>query len=90
MSAAQNAQAVAASATDKVGLGIMVSTSKSKDAGDGNDGLAQAYATYAAVTVNADGVVTAALIDSTKGDVNFDATGKITSDITAHTATIQQ
>ena len=90
VSAAQNAQATTASATDKVGLGILVSTSKSKDAADGNDGLAQAYATYAAVTVNADGVVTAALIDSTKGDVNFDATGKITSDTTAHTATIQR
>ena len=90
LSAMEKAAPVAASATDKLGLGMAVSTSKSKDAADGNDGVAQAYNTYAAVTVNAEGVVTAAAIDSTIGSVNFDATGKITSDLTARAATKQE
>jgi hypothetical protein len=90
VAAANAAQPTTAAATDKLGVGTLVSTGKSKDAADGKDGLAQAYATYAAVTVDAAGVVTAALIDSTQGNVAFDATGKITSDTTAHTATKQQ
>lgn len=90
VAAAEAAKPVPSAAADKVGVGIVVTTDKSKDAADGKDGLAQAYATYAAVTVSAEGVVTAALIDSTQGSVNFDATGKITSDTTAHTPTKQQ
>ncbi len=90
VAAAEAAAPVAAAATDKVGIGIVVTTDGSRDAMDGTDGLAQAYATYAAVTVNADGVVTAAFIDSTKGNVNFDATGKITSDTAAAVPTLQQ
>ena len=90
LAAMEKAVPVNASATDKVGLGIVVSTDGSKDAQDGKDGLAQAYATYAAVTVNADGAVTACLIDSTQGNVKFTATGTITSDVGARTATKQE
>jgi hypothetical protein len=90
VAAADSAQPVASAATDKVGVGIVVTTGSSKDAADGKDGLAQASGTYTAVTVNDSGVVTAALIDGTQGNVNFDATGKITSDTAAMVATKQQ
>ncbi|HNW85703.1 MAG TPA: hypothetical protein PLP25_02360 [Candidatus Limiplasma sp.] len=79
-----------ASATDKVGVGITTSTDSSIDAADGQDGLCEAYSYYAAVAVNADGVVTACQIDSTKGAVTFDATGKITSDLSARVTTIKE
>jgi len=78
---------VNAAATDKLGIGIVTSTNRSADAADGQDGVAEAYSYYAVVTVNADGVVTSALIDSNIGDVKFDATGKITSDLTSRVAT---
>lgn len=90
VAAMEKAVAVDAQATDKVGVGIVVNTSKSKDAADGADGLAQAYNTYAAVVVGESGTVGGVLIDSTQGNVNFDATGKITSDTTARTATKQE
>ena len=89
VAAIENAVPVNAAATDKVGLGILVATDKSKDAMNGSDGVAQANATYAAVAVNADGAVTACQVDSTKVGVAFDATGKITSDLTAPVVTVQ-
>ena len=90
VAAVEKATPVNASATDKVGLGIVTTTDRSADAADGEDGVAEAYSYYAAVTVNADGAVTAALIDSTISDVKFDATGKITSDLTTPVATKQE
>ena len=90
VAAAQKAVPVTATATDKVGVGTVTTTGKSKDAMDGADGLAQAYSTYAAVLVGADGKILACLIDSTQGNVNFDATGKITSDLSARIATKQE
>ena len=81
---------VNASATDTVGLGIVTATDGSKDAMDGADGLCEAYSTYVAVTLNAAGEVTASRIDSTQGKITFDATGKITSDVTALFATKQE
>ena len=89
-SAIGNAQPVNTAATDKVGLGITTSTDRSADAADGQDGQCEAYTYYAAVTVNADGIVTACRIDSTIGTVTFDATGKITADVTARIATKQE
>ena len=85
--AIEKAVAVNVAATDKVGLGIVTVTDRSADAADGEDGVAEAYSYFTAVTLNADGAVSAALIDSTIGDVKFDATGKITSDLTARVAT---
>lgn len=88
--AMEKAVPVNASATDKLGLGVTISTSRSKDAADDADGLAQAYNNYVAVTVDADGAVTAALIDSTQGNVTFDAAGKVTADTAASVATKQE
>lgn len=84
------ATACSAAAGDKLGLAILTETDGSKDAMDGADGLCQAYSDYAVVTVNTQGAVTACLLDSTKGNVNFSTAGKITSDLTARTSTLQE
>jgi hypothetical protein len=84
------AQPCDAAATDTVGIGIVTTTDRSVDAQDGSDGMCEAYSYYAAVAVSATGAVTACLIDSTQGDVTFDATGKITSDLTSRVSTKQE
>lgn len=70
----------------KTGLALMPSASNSKDAGDEN-GLAQADVSIAAVTVDADGKVVACSIDAVQVKINFDKTGKITTDLTAEIKT---
>lgn len=80
--AMNNAQYLGAEAEDKLGLGIETTIAKSKDAGE-EDGLAQAYSNYTATTFDADGVITSSIIDASQANVNFDAEGKITSDLTA-------
>ncbi len=55
---------------------------KSTDAGD-DEGLAQAYSTYAAVTFDADGRITSCVLDGSQCNVNFSTSGKITSDLSA-------
>ena len=72
-----------AAATDKLGLGILSNADRSADAADGTDGVCEAYTYYAAVTVGDTGAVTDCVLDSTQGSVKFDATGKITTDLTA-------
>lgn len=81
--AVTNAQDMGAKTGDKLGLGIATNMSKSKDAADGNEGQAQAYSYYTAVTTNADGKITSCIIDASQGTVKFDATGKITTDLAA-------
>lgn len=76
-----------ASAGDTLGLGVITNMSKSKDVSADAEGLAQAYSTYAVVTLNADGVITSCVIDASQANVSFDAAGQITSDITAAVAT---
>lgn len=88
--AMENAVDCAAAATDKVGIGCSTATSKSKDAADGKDGQCMAYSFFSALTTDANGMITACRIDSTQGTVKFDATGKITSDLAARTATKQE
>jgi hypothetical protein len=53
---------------------------KSKDAADGTDGTAQAYATAAAITMDGD-VVTSCYIDAVQANVKFNTKGEITSDL---------
>jgi hypothetical protein len=62
--------------------GIITNIAKSKDAAE-EDGVAQAYSTYAAVTFGADDKITGCIIDASQSDVKFSAEGKITSDLTA-------
>jgi hypothetical protein len=80
--AAANAQALGASASDKLSLSTTTNMSKSADAGE-KDGVAQAYSLYMALTTDASGVITSSVIDGSQCNVNFDKTGKITSDLKA-------
>ena len=87
--AAANASHMGASRGDRLGLASETSMSKSKDAADGKDGVAQAYATAAAVTFSG-GTVTSCYIDAVQANVNFDASGKITTHLTAAPQTKNQ
>jgi hypothetical protein len=78
--AVAGAQDLGAKAGDTLGLGIVTSVNKSVDAGE-TPGLAQVYNTYAATTFAKDGKVTSCVIDASQANVNFDTTGKITTDL---------
>lgn len=78
--AVNNAKDLGANAGDKLGLGIVSSIADSKDAGD-KEGLAQVNTTYAAVTFSADDKITSCALDSSQSKINFDKTGKITTDL---------
>lgn len=78
--AVNNAEFLGAKATDKLGLGIVTTIDKSKDAGD-EDGLVQVYTHYAAVTFDEAGVVTSAVMDASQANIVFSAEGKIVSDL---------
>ncbi|MDR2505128.1 MAG: hypothetical protein LBD16_03380 [Oscillospiraceae bacterium] len=85
---------VAGNATEaasvKTGLGIVAGFTSSKEATQDADGTAQIDATFVAVTVDAEGKIVKAAIDVYQAKVKFDATGKITSDLTAKTLTKRQ
>ena len=80
--AVANAQHLGAQAGDELKLAIISSVDGSTPADAENAGLAQLYTNVAAVTV-ADGVITSCFIDAIQAKVNFDATGTITTDLTA-------
>ncbi|MBA4686176.1 MAG: hypothetical protein H2184_03405 [Candidatus Galacturonibacter soehngenii] len=88
--AVANAKELGASNEDKLGLGVNTTINKSTDATAEAEGLAQAYSFYEAVTVDASGKITSAVVDSTQGNVNFDTKGAITSDLTAAVQTKQE
>ncbi len=67
--------------TLKTGLAVSTSLDGSADAGD-EEGAAKAASTVVAVTVDADGRIEKLVIDQIQSTVNFDAAGKITSDLT--------
>ncbi len=77
----------AGSKSVKTGLGIVTTISGSKDATATAAGLGQGYSIVAAVTVGSDGKIVNCVIDAIQSKVNFDATGKITSDIKAEVKT---
>ena len=71
----------------KTGLYIGTSLKDTKSAAADAAGDAAYDVTVVAVTVDANGVITACAIDSVKANVAFDTTGAITSDITAEVKT---
>nr|WP_312577834.1 hypothetical protein [Sedimentibacter sp.] len=81
--AVANAQDLGAKSSDKLGLGVSTTISKSKDATDDADGLAQAYSYYTATTFDADGIITSCAIEASQSNVNFTKEGKITTDLSA-------
>lgn len=80
--AVANAGNLGADASDKLGLGVVTTISKSKDATADAEGTAQAYTTYTVATFDKDGKVTSSIIDASQANVKFDAKGKITTDLT--------
>lgn len=86
VAAANNAQDLGASKGDRLSIASDTTMSSSKDAAADADGLAQAYATFAAVTFNGD-TVTSCYIDAVQANVNFDAAGKITTDLSSSPST---
>lgn len=78
--AAENAEYVGAASGDRLVLAAVTDLSGSKDATQEELGLAQAYATIAAVTLRED-VISGCIIDAVQCNVNFDAAGEITTDL---------
>ncbi|MGI6731566.1 MAG: hypothetical protein ACOX5F_06715 [Anaerovoracaceae bacterium] len=78
--AVANAKELGASADDKLGLGVVTTIAKSKDAGE-EDGVAQAYTYYTATTFDENGVITSSIIDASQVNVHFTAEGKISADL---------
>lgn len=64
----------------RIGMGVITDTSSSKSAGNGEDGLAQADTTVAGVLLDAEGRILDCVIDASQSKVNFDQSGKLTSD----------
>ncbi len=79
--AVNNAQDFGAKAGDKLGLGVVTTMSSSTDASAEKAGLAQAYSMYTATTFGADGKITSSIIDASQSNVNFDTSGKLTTDV---------
>ena len=67
---------------DTLKLSSVTNMAKSKNASADGDGLAQAYATVAAITLS-ENTITSCYIDAVQANVNFNTAGTITSDIAA-------
>ena len=80
--AVANAQHLGSSKGDTLVLTSTTSLTDSKDATAEEDGLAQAYATVGALTINGD-TITSMVIDAVQANVNFDTAGQLTTDLTA-------
>ncbi len=74
-------------ASVKTGLSIIADFTSSKDATADADGLVQINVTFTGVTLDADGKIVKCAIDMSQAKINFDTTGKITSDLTAEVKT---
>ena len=84
--AVNNAQHLGANAGDELVLSTMNAVDSSASADAENAGNAQLDATVAVVTRN-NGVITSCYIDAVQAKVAFDATGTITTDLSAPVAT---
>lgn len=88
--AVANAKEIGANSDDVLGLAVNTDIAKSTDATAEEAGLVQVYSTYSVVTKDSKGKVTSCLIDASQANVNFDATGVITTDLTVAPATKQE
>ncbi len=87
--AVANAQHAGAKKGDTLKLVQVTNASGSKSATAEAAGKTQVYATVSALTLNGD-VITSCVIDAVQATAAFDATGAITSDLTAPIATKNQ
>ena len=69
------------------GLAVVTGIGDSTSAAEGEEGAAKYDVTLAAVTVDANGVIRSCRLDSIGATVKFDATGVITTDLTAEVLT---
>ncbi|HAQ41716.1 MAG TPA: hypothetical protein DCM73_13390 [Clostridiales bacterium] len=67
----------------KTGLAVITSVEKSKDATADAEGFGQSDSVVLAVTVDKDGKIVRAAIDTAQTKINFSAEGKVTSDLAA-------
>lgn len=74
-----------ASSSDTLGIGMTASIDNYADATADANGTSRAYANFTAVTYDANGKITACVLDSVQAAVTWDTTGKITSDLTVDT-----
>ncbi len=79
--AVANATDLGAAKGDVLSIAVTTNISKSKNAADGEAGLAQVYSTYVAMTRSEAGTITSCIFDGSQSNVNFDATGLITTDL---------
>ena len=78
--AVAQAKNLGASSSDQLSLGVATNMSRSVNAGE-KPGLAEGYSTYVAITKDSKGKITSCVIDATQGQVNFNTSGKITTDL---------
>lgn len=76
-----------AAATDELNIGIVAEVSNPADATAEEAGAATAYANFVAVTTDAEGKISTCILDSVQAKFTWDATGKLTSDLTVDTTT---
>ncbi len=79
--AAMNAKEGGASEADKLGLGIIAVLSKAQGASPESEGMAQAEMTFAAVTRDMSGKISACMLDAVRASVSFTEQGIITTDL---------
>lgn len=79
--AVQMAQKGGAAESDRLSIGIITEMSKSVSATADKPGLAQVNSTYAAVTRDAGGKISSCVLDAAQSNINFNAMGKITTDL---------
>lgn len=84
---ANESAAITGEGAVKTGLAVITQVSDSTSAVDGQEGTIQYDITLAAVTVDDNGVILSAQIDSVPASVTMDAHGSITSELRARIAT---
>lgn len=88
--AMENAEAVDASADDKITMGIVSKIDDSYSVSDDSDGLAVAYNTIAIATFDSSNKITATIFDAVQGKVEFAGNGTLITDLDATFATKQE
>jgi hypothetical protein len=79
--AVANAKDLGAAKGDKLSVATVTSISNSTNATATAPGLVQIYSTYVAMTQDKSGKITSSVFDASQSNINFDQSGKITTDL---------
>ncbi|NLL39427.1 MAG: hypothetical protein GX254_07580 [Clostridiales bacterium] len=82
LKAMENPRDLGATTADKIGVGVVTNIIYSNNAGAAN-GSVLVYSTFVALTTNTEGRITSCIADGFQCNVNFNASGKIVSDLKA-------